>query len=208
MKQLTFLLLCLFLQSSYAQKEQVLSDIDFFDYTYKGYSPSVRTCSNERDKNIVVPYFYRELSTEYEEKGMACLYAIPKHEYGMWRVNSLDNVLENRDNADVWAYPPNAESLLYSQRDTLLEHFDVYIFYVRQEELHIEYYDKTDDGEDSPNYYPNDDATMYTYKYENGVWIEKAKEESKGKIPRLVGGIAIDKILRNRFFSILRIQYD
>jgi hypothetical protein len=91
MKQLTFLLLCLFLQSTHAQKEQVSSDIDFFDYvtTNAGCDPMVSICSNERDKNIVVPYFYCELSTQYEEKGMACLYAIPKHEYGTWRVNSL-----------------------------------------------------------------------------------------------------------------------
>jgi hypothetical protein len=85
-----------------------------------------------------------------------------------------------------------------------VEHFDVYIFYVRQDELYSGY-----EGDNWLYYYPKDDATFYTYKYEDGVWIEKAKiEESKGSIPRLVGGSTIDKILRNRFFSILRIQYD
>jgi hypothetical protein len=184
----------------------ILSEVNLFDYvdsirqSPKQYndSPSVLACFNDRNKNMAIPYFHYEIFTEYIGKGSGCLFALPKYEYGVWKVQSKDrlyddNAIENRRK--------QADDLLFSQRDTLIKYFDIYIFYVRQEELEVQGGYEDNNGTIIPDYYPKENAEVYTYLYEDGAWVEKARDSIKGVIPRVYGEVVIRKILQRRFFN-------
>jgi hypothetical protein len=182
----------------------VLSEVDLFDYIdsihlspEQYHPPQISACFNEGDKKAI-PYFQYEIFTEYIGKGTGCLFALPKHGYSVWRAQSKDRLYEDVAEENR---RKQANDLLFSQRDTLIKYFDVYIFYVRQEELEVEGGYEDINGRIIPDYYPTKTATVYTYLYEDGAWVEKAKDLIKEDVPRSYGERVITKILLHRFFN-------
>jgi hypothetical protein len=198
------LVITLLLYGCYSPKPPVLSEVDLFDYvdsihlSPEQYNPpQISACFNEGDKKAI-PYFKYEIYTEYIGKGTGCLFALPKHGYSVWRVQSKDRLHEDIAEENR---RKQANDLLFAQRDTLIKYFEEYIFSVRQEELEVKGGYEDMNGRIIPDYYPIETATVYTYLYEDGAWVEKAKDLIKDHGPRTYGEIVTKEILLRRFFN-------
>ena len=82
-------------------------------------------------------------------------------------------------------------------------YFDVFVFYVKQNDIVIEGTYMTDDGQLIDDYYVIDDATIYMYKLEYNVWVEKNKNNIEGNSIRGFGEEIVEKILQERFGEVI-----
>jgi hypothetical protein len=188
------------LDSDLISQEQEI-DIDFLDCLDSS-NVWVTSCRKETDKNISIPYFHCEFFLYEMGKGEGCFFAIPKTEYDVWKIS--DESALGVNNREV----PNNEArhLLFFQRDALIKYFDLYVFYVKHQDLMIQGGVATIYGIYLDDYSTKDDATVHTFRYEDGVWIEKGKDNIDGEITRTFGADVVENILRHRFFSILKIK--
>jgi hypothetical protein len=195
--------MCVYVLNCIAQ-EQKMADIDFFDFV-KQINVGVSKSYLNKDKTITISYFYCRIPLKYCKTGAGCLYALPKKEWGIWKVENITNLERKELFKNSTEKSDCAKKLLFTQRDTLFAHFDVYVFFVKQEDMMQEGSSMTDDGQLILDYHPKEDATIYTYKYENGIWIEIGEDNLHG----WAGGaryfrevIVVDKILKERFAEI------
>jgi hypothetical protein len=200
MKKVIFLVGMYYLAlSCFGQTRQ--SSIDFMNFLNYHESVSKKDCSLNKGKNLSVSYIYYEFSPSYEtkKKGQGCFFAIPQKEFKIWKVdNKTDWTREDLVNNNTEKLKM-ARKLLFTQRDTLFANFDLYVLYVKQNDLIQEGSNMSDDGQLIEDYRPKDNATVYTYKYENSMWIEIKKENINGEVPRTFGTKVVENILKERF---------
>jgi hypothetical protein len=196
-KNIVLILICALTQNSSAQ-EQIKSDIDFFEYITQS-NISIGNYLINKDTKTSISYFCRGLNLAYRQKGFGIFFAIPKKEYKIWKIENKtdwerkDLVKNNQEKIDM------AKSLLFSQKNTLIEYFDLYVFYVKQSDLIAESTLVTDDGKILPDYQAKDDATIYTYKYKNDIWVTVGKANIEGHNSGYFGEAVVEKILKERF---------
>jgi hypothetical protein len=171
---------------------------------YLNYSRNIsqKDCFLDKDKNLFISYMYYEFDRTPKE-GKGTLFIIPKREYKIWKVENRSDWKREELVKNKQEKMTKAKELLVSQKDTLLEHFDLYVFYVNQEGMMQEGGYMTDDGQYMDDYVPKDNAMVYTYKYENEMWIEIKKENIRGEVPRTFGTKVVENILKERFGKVI-----
>jgi hypothetical protein len=196
-KNIILSLMCIITQACFSQKE-ITSKIDFFD-VIKPSSVDLIDCSLY-DKTTI-SFFCRGFNDLYtaNKNGVGVFYAIPKIEYKIWKIENITNLERKELFKNSTGKIKMAKELLTIQKDTLLEYFDLYVFYVGQNDTEIEGSSMTDDGQLMDDFYIKDDATVYTYRYENGIWIETGKNNLNGRGLASFGDIVVKKILQERF---------
>ena len=191
------LLVAMCTQHCFAQQIEPLK-IDFFDFINPSSGITPRDCP--LDGTQTIPYFLGGFDVYSTNKnGVGAFFLIPKREFGLWKIEDRsewkreDLVKNNQEKIQ------NAKEFLSFSRDTLLAYFDLYIFHIKQEDMMIEGSYMSDDGELLDDYMSKDDATIYTYKHENGVWIEVNNENVVDESTRTYGIEVVEKILQERF---------
>jgi hypothetical protein len=200
MKKTLFLsfMLCVVMQGCSAQ-EQNKSNIDFFNIMDNVEGVWVDDYYLNSDNTLSIPYIYYEFAIAGGEKGDGCFFAIPKKEYKIWKVENRTNwkqkdIIKNRrEKLNM------SNTLLFHQKDILLDHFDIYVFYVAQEGMMQEGTYMSDDGKLILDYHPKDDAIIYTYKYENSIWVELKHENLNHTSTKGFGVKIMEAKLKKRF---------
>jgi hypothetical protein len=175
--------------------------IDFMSYLTTLQSVRISDYLLNNPSKTTISYIYYELGCVYDKKGSGCLFAIPIREFEVWKIDNRilweqKTTMQNRNEK----YKRAKELLLSkSSKDTLLNNFEMYVFYVKQHDLVSESSFIADDGRKIDDYYPKDDAVIYIYKYKNMDWIEIAKDNINGKTTRTFGENVVEKILKDRF---------
>jgi hypothetical protein len=190
------ILISVFTQMSFAQETKTL-EFNFFDFI-KSENVSLNVC--DLVDKMSISYFRSGFDIyETNKNGTGIFFAIPQKEFGMWKKEDVSNL--KRD--DLWknrqAKITNAKEFLSLSKDTLLTYFDLYVFYVKQNDIIIEGSYITDDGQLIDDYYVKDNATIYTYTYKNKKWVEIKKEDRKENNVKTYGQNTLNKILKKRF---------
>ena len=189
------LLVAMCTQNCFAQKTEP-SKIDFFDFINLSITP--RDCP--LDGKLTIPYFSGGFDVYSTNKnGIGMFFFIPKREFGVWKREDKSEWKREDWSKSSQEKIQNAEKFLSSPRDTLLAYFDLYVFHIKQEDMIIDGSFMSDDGELLDDYMSKDNPTIYTYKHENGMWIEVSNESVAGGGTRAYGIEVVERILRNRF---------
>jgi hypothetical protein len=199
MKKIIILISTCFLTLS-CLGQHMQDSMDFMDFIKYPDSPSRKDCFLNEEKNLSIAYIYYEFDMyETQKNGDGCFFAIPQEEYEIWKVENKtdwkreDFVKNNQEKTKM------AKKLLSSKRNLLFEKFDLYVFYVKQGDIVMEGSYMTDDGKLRDDYHHKEDATIYTYKCQNGIWIEMGKANIEGSNTRYFGESVVENILKERF---------
>ena len=184
-------------QNCFAQETEELK-INFFDFIRPSSDINIRDFRLS-DKQTISYYSVGIDMYETNRNGIVTFFLIPKKEFGVWKKE--DKSEWKRE--DLWENSQekirNAREFLSSPEDTLFTYFDLYVFYIKQEDIAFEGTVMSDDGVLLDDYYVKDNATVYTYTYENGIWIEKNRDRNI----RSFGRNIVEKILQERFGEVI-----
>ena len=191
--------LCAFAQNQKASSLDFFMEIAWQD----GVRVSDHFLNEERPQSIsfIVYEFFIDGNPK---NGEGTFFAVPKREFSLWRIEGDRSEWEREKRwENSLAKSVTAVDLLFSDRDTLIENFDLFVFFVKPEDMIQAGGFMTDDGREVEDFMTKDDATVYTYRYENGMWIEINREKISGGSTRIHGVRVMRQILQERFGGVI-----
>lgn len=185
-------------QGCYAQKTKKI-EINFSDLINLS-SRSIGLGECKLDDTLTIPYFRSGFDIyTTNKKGSGIFFFIPKSEFGVWKKEDKSGWKREEVWKNSQAKIQSAREFLSFSKDTLVEYFDLYVFYIKQSDIVFEGTVMSDEGELLEDYYVKDGAIVFTYKYESGVWIEINEKKSKDGNIKTFGQEVVKKILQERF---------
>lgn len=179
------------------QKKDEFSSIDFFDLIKNCNEINILTKTINQDNKVTLIYY--EFTIKEPKIGLGSLFAISKKIPEQWTKDAIENpkgkCKTEKQYSELFYKECAARQLFCENRKTLIDSFNVYVFFINKNNLIGPFEEATESG--SVQYYlPKPDGYIQIHRYIDNQWENLSDKKVEEYIPRTFGELYITNLVR------------